>query len=209
MNTIELKHVCIRGTYDFELTGKARQVVGYVNAAFESGKVYGLIGELVFGAPAISWCIAGRIRPYEGTVLVDGKEATRHILRGISHRVWVDPREHSRRRRTVGDLITESLKKSGVDLSLKDLVQILGLERLDRPLRQCSGERWRASIAVGLSRGKSVFCFPWLWYDFVNTYRDIWMAHVFDFLRQNRCLVLVPTANAEIGQVCDEVMSFR
>lgn len=209
MKTIELRAVSINGTYAFELIGKVRQTIVYFNAVFESGKVYGLIGELVFGAPAISWCVAGMIIPREGIILVDDKIATHHLLRKISHRVWVEPKELPFFERNVRTLIRKGLEESDIEQSFEEVIRVFGLERLDRPLRQCSGERWRASIAIGFLQGKSVFCFPWLWHDFVEKYKDAWMKHIFDFLRENHRLVLVPTNNDKIGNICDEVMYFR
>lgn len=210
MNTIELRSICIHDTYEFELTGEVLQHIAYANATYEFGKVYGLIGELVFSVPGISWCVSGEIVPTEGVILVDGEPATRRLLRNISHRVWVEPKKSWPFEKTVRSWIREALRKhSYTTLSFDEVVETFGLTRLDRPMTKISGERWRTSIAIGFLQGKRVFCFPWLWHHVVEMYRDVWMKRVFDFLRENHCLVLVPTNNDQISAICDEVAYFR
>jgi hypothetical protein len=173
---------------------------------FEIGRVYGLIGELIFGAPAISWCVAGRLSPDSGVVLVDREEVSSRFLRELCFTVWVEPEEQKSSKHTVRDHIEKGLGDSGIAYSLEDLVDTFALQRLNRPLHQHSAERWRASATIGFAQGKSVFCFPWMWHDFVARYRDLWIGPLFDFLRVNGCLVLAPTSNVDIRTVCDEVI---
>jgi hypothetical protein len=208
VGVIQLENVLVYGSYKFSLTGTVPQRVGYINATYECGKAYGLIGELVFGAPAISWTIAGNMVPSEGEILVNGNVANRHLLQQISHSVWLGPKDPWLFRKDVKTLIAVGLRESRIEFSLGEIVEVFGLERLDRPLKFCGNERWRASIAIGFSQGKSVFCFPWLWYDFVRQYKKLWMKRVFGFLKENNRLVVVPTGNDEISEICDEVAIF-
>jgi hypothetical protein len=97
----------------------------------------------------------------------------------------------------------------GIAYSLEDLPDAFALQRLHRPLQQCSTERWRASPAIGFSRGKPVLCFPWMWREFVAGYRDLWIGPFFGFLRDNGCLVVAPTSNVDVDTICDEVIHIR
>ena len=65
---------------------------------------------------------------------------------------------------TVEQLVKEGLKKSGLNETIENIMDMFHLEqfRFMRPLSQTGNERLNSMAAIGYSYGKQIFCFPWL-----------------------------------------------
>lgn len=55
----------------------------------------------------------------------------------------------------------------------------LSSSRLNRPLEVLSGEKWRASIAIGLLTGKNLFVIPWISKEIIDMYGKKWLFNLF------------------------------
>lgn len=62
---IEIENVC--------LTLGKTEILKSINASFETGKIYGLVGRNGSGKTMLMKCICGFIRPTSGEIIVDGK----------------------------------------------------------------------------------------------------------------------------------------
>lgn len=85
-----------------------------------------------------------------------------------------------------------STNKYGLN-TLEKYIQRFNLipERLNRSLDKYSNERYQASLAIGSSQGKEIFCFPWLYPDIID--RE-WgkLKSILDFITEYGALVIVP-----------------
>ena len=80
----------------------------------------------------------------------------------------------------------------------------LSPSRIDRPMNQISNERWNASVAIGLARRKSLFCFPFLdrnWKERLV----VRLATCAELLKERQCTMIIPSDNEEyLHNVVDE-----
>ncbi|MNI18859.1 hypothetical protein D3C73_722790 [compost metagenome] len=92
--------------------------------------------------------------------------------------------------------------------TIDELIDLFELSpsRLDREMKYISNERWNASTAIGLANGKLVFAFPWLddiWKDAIK----VRIRHCSRILKQNNCIVIIPTTNLYlIEDIVDEII---
>ncbi len=83
----------------------------------------------------------------------------------------------------------------------------LSPERITRPIKWLSSEAWRASCAIGLVNGKTVFCFPYIPAGYIERYYSVWFRELIDILRSFHTLVLLPTEVTPVTQqLCDAVV---
>lgn len=73
--------------------------------------------------------------------------------------------------------------------------------RFNRPIKYCSGERWRASMAIGYALGKRIYCFPWLNTRFIKSLSCLKIC--FDLLLKHGAIIIIPTSK---GSVLDEIV---
>ena len=68
------------------------------------------------------------------------------------------------KRKTVRQLVTVGLKNNKMTETADNLSEMfcMSMDRFDRPVRAVGNERSKAMAAIGYSRGKLVYCFPWL-----------------------------------------------
>ena len=67
----------------------------------------------------------------------------------------------------------------------------LSESRFERPIQQCSGERWRISMAVGYAFEKRIYCFPWVNSKFLQSLMclELCLQH----LLNTNAIVIIPT----------------
>lgn len=179
---------------------------------FEKGKIYGLIGEQGSGGESISSLLTGRINLNGNIIYLDDEILDDGIIQNYGW--YVGKSEYSKgvikREISVKHAIEEAIKKhhcyEGIDEVITDFHLTMG--RLNYKLSQYSGERLRASLAIGYASNKRIYCFPWM-----NTlyFHDIILSSgVFRFfkkLKSEGCIIVLPTSRKEnvIGMV-DEVI---
>lgn len=133
----------------------------YRNLRLESGRIYGLISEYGQGCMYLSYLLGGRVDTKELSISVNEKKASRRELEKLS---WnLEPSREWYRNAVVIKAIQKAIKKNGLKDNFSDIQQKFYLTppRQDRKLFQLSGERWRASAALGYVEGKQIFYAPY------------------------------------------------
>ncbi|NOU96219.1 hypothetical protein GC093_23795, partial [Paenibacillus sp. LMG 31456] len=160
------------------------------NLTIESGKIYGLVGSLGSGGWLLSYLLAGRdtlfsqdLKLSNSQITIDGLPANNELLKSISCYIGEGVAEipykkfnsypskltwKIRKIKTVADQILEGIARSENTLTLHEiaiLFELTGINepgRIYSPLEFNSGERWRASLAIGFAFQKKLFCAPWI-----------------------------------------------
>lgn len=182
---------------------------------FEKGKIYGLVGEHGSGGESISSLLTGRINLNDNIVYLDDNKLDEESIKNCGW--YVGKSEYAKglikKEISVKHAIEIAIKKyhrySSVDEVVTDFHLSSG--RLDYELSKYSGERLRASLAIGYASNRRIYCFPWM-----NTlyFHDIVLSSgVFRFfkkLKNEGCIIILPTARKEnvIG-IVDEVIEIN
>ncbi|TCM96369.1 hypothetical protein EV294_105236 [Paenibacillus sp. BK033] len=122
--------------------------------------------------------------------------------------------------RSVADQIAEGIKRSGNPLTLGQIAGMFELTGLDkpkryqgkihRPLAFNSGERWRASLAIGYAFQKQLYCVPWiephgLFYILGQLGRKL-----LGILRDSGASVIIPVSDEKyIAGLADEIVYLK
>lgn len=133
----------------------------YEDLAFESGKIYGLISEYEQGCMYVSYLLGGRVDFDDLRIYYNDREVTNKDLSEMS---WnLEPYHEKYNKCTVKKSIEKALQKGVCADSFAQIAEKFGLTepRYDRKLFQLSGERWRASAALGYASGKQIFYAPY------------------------------------------------
>lgn len=179
---------------------------------FERGKIYGIVSEYGEGGEMISAIMSGTIPINQEDIFFDKEKVENPDMHSIGW--YVGKSEYHRglmhREISAKKALTEAVKKyqryQNVDEVVKDFH--LSVDRLDYPLSQYSGEKWRASLAIGYACKKEIFCFSWM-----STIRftDILLSSgVFRFfkrLKEEGCIVILPTSyKNNVSGLADDVI---
>lgn len=134
----------------------------YEDLTFESGKIYGLISEYGRGCMYVSYLLGGKVADFDDLrIYYNDRKVTNTDLSEIS---WnLEPYHEKYNKYTVKKSIEKALKKGVCADSFAQIAEkfILTEPRYDRKLFQLSGERWRASAALGYASGKQIFYAPY------------------------------------------------
>ncbi|MCI8332147.1 MAG: hypothetical protein HFE78_04925 [Clostridiales bacterium] len=133
----------------------------YSDLSFESGKAYGIISEYQQGCMYLSYLMGGKIDFDNLQIYIDEEKITKEILYSMS---WnLEPLHEKFKNKTVKKSIEKMLKESICEDSFDNIAEkfILTEPRYDRRFSQLSGERWRASAALGYAAGKKIFYAPY------------------------------------------------
>lgn len=214
MNTLIVKNVSYHG----EVWGYTYEVLEHFSHEFHFGKSYLLNAEIGHGALALAWMIGGAVEQETGTIEVNGEAYSTASRRQDA---WLVRTTEIKRfgmiTQSVKAQVRQGLRKTGKPYSLSEteIMQRLSLspERYTRTLRQFSSEGWRASCAIGLAHGKTIFCFPPFFYSYSDNGRYVadhrlWLDMLLDILKSVGALVLflAPLTDATDG-LCDEVIN--
>ena len=180
----------------------------------EGGKVYGIICECGAGGWALSYTLAGRQKHFNGTITINGDEVDDKILAKSSCYVGegvIEEKGLFGYKNAIIKQIENGVKtgKSKCHTSA-DVIKLFNLEdeisRLNRNIYKISNFRWLASIAVGYSYGKMIYCFPWLntgWIKFVRNQID----RCFEVLKDEGAIILIPTPKLDsVTDIVDDVI---
>lgn len=133
----------------------------YRNLRLESGRIYGLISEYGQGCMYLSWLLGGKAATDELLISLNDQKMSRRDLQKIS---WnLEPSRERYRNAVVIKAIQNAIWKNGLSDSFSDIQNrfFLSSPRQDRKLLHLSGERWRASAALGFAEGKKIFYAPY------------------------------------------------
>ena len=168
----------------------------YQNLTFESGKIYALISEYQQGCMYLSYLLGGNIAFEDGlAVYMDGTEIKNGDLKEIS---WnLEPLDEPYKNKMVRKSIERALKGSGRTEAFEQIADKFYLteSRYDRKLKYLSGERWRATAALGYALGKKIFYAPYCPSNFYYEMGRSNMFKVFEFLSGRDCLVVLPVGS--------------
>lgn len=105
-----------------------------------------------------------RLLSMEHTAIVNGEKMSLREL--SSYACYIDINNKDFKNKTVKNLIKSGVKKSGVDFTVEQLIEMFCLteRRINLAPLKCGNERHRAMVAIGLAQGKDIFCFPWYSY---------------------------------------------
>lgn len=198
---------------------------------FTGGKTYALIGSPGSGNCALTYILYGkealRTDPEGGQILINGQTADNAMLSEnvcyVGHRLIGEPDRDCvlkhfvkgrSKRWTIAELINRGLEKTQSKYSLKDIAEIFHLSgynypngRLYRTIELTSGERWMASIAIGYAYGKKIFAYPLLTDNFFHYITFPAQNGIFDFLKSEGAIILIPSVYAEqTSEFCDETL---
>lgn len=172
----------------------------YSNLEFESGKIYALISEHGEGCMYLSYLLGGRINTEDGLqIYINGQKALQSDLSSIS---WnLEPYDEKKYRNAiVKKSIKKALVKNNFTETFSDIQQkfILTKARENRKLRHLSGERWRASAALGYAENKKIFFAPYKTSSFYSQMIKCGLIKVLHNLTEKGALIILPAGSDRV-----------
>lgn len=170
----------------------------YKNVEFQGGKIYGLVSEYGQGCMYLSYLLGGREDFGDLIVSIDDKKVTAKNLSDIG---WnLEPSKETYKNKTVKKSIEKALLQGAIDENFATIAEKFWLteERFDCKLHCLSGERWRASAALGYASGKKIFFAPYMNSRF---YYQMNHSHLFDALRylaDKGAIVVLPVGSDSV-----------
>lgn len=182
---------------------------------FESGKIYGIIGEHGAGGEIISALLSGRTNLNENIIYFDNIKINDVSIQNSGW--YVGKAEYAKglikKEISVKKAINIAIQKYHRYERIDEVIDEFHLtpDRVNYKISNYSGERLRASLAMGYASKKVIYCFPWM-----NTayFHDIILSSgVFRFFRKLKnegCIIILPTSRKEnvIG-IVDEVIEIN
>jgi hypothetical protein len=181
---------------------------------FNSGKLYGVLGERGEGGWGISLILSGKVAIESERVCIDKRLYTpgEYVNEG-----WYVGNAYHRSKpfheKSIEKQIECALRTSKLNYITSDIADIFSLspERFGSKLSYLSWERWRASAAIGFAGGKQIFTYPW----FDSAYLTDFVlqgafAHYMKRLREAGAIILVPSANRCLLEcISDEIIELK
>lgn len=133
----------------------------YSDFSFNSGKIYGIVSEYRQGCMYLSYLLGGKVEFGNLRISLNDKQVFKEDLASIS---WnLEPEKEKYKNETVKKSIEKALRKSSREESFNTIAEkfVLTEPRYSRKLRCLSGERWRASAALGYAKEKKIFYSPY------------------------------------------------
>lgn len=138
----------------------------FKDVRLESGKIYGIVGEYGQGSMYLSYLLGGKIDFGDLRLLCNECELSQDMLEKIS---WnLEPSNEKYKKAVVKKSIEKALINNQHTESFDEIANkfILTKPRYERKLFQLSGERWRASAALGYANRKKIYYAPYRESDF-------------------------------------------
>lgn len=168
---------------------------------FEKGVIYGLVGECGSGGESISEMLSGNIFG-KNIIYFDDIKVDENVVK--SNGWYVGKKQYSKgiikREISVKSALCDAIKKYHKYTNINEVVEDFHLtrNRLGYQLSKYSGEKLRASMAIGYACNKKIYCFPWM-----NTayFHDIILSsgvfRLFKKLKEEGCIIILPTSRRE------------
>lgn len=167
----------------------------YKDIMLDSGKIYGLVSEYHQGCMYLSYLIGGRIDFGELKISMDETEIVQEDLAKIS---WnLEPINEKYKNKTVRKSIEKAIAQSGCKECFDEIAEAFYLSdsRYSLKLKNLSGERWRASAALGYTSGKKIFFAPYESSHFYHSMYDSNLFKALRFLADHGAIVLLPVGS--------------
>ena len=177
----------------------------YKDLELMSGKIYGLISEYGQGCMYLSYLLGGKIDFDELQICIDETNVSKEYLKSIS---WnLEPTKEKYKNKTVRKSIEEAAKKTNCKDTFERIADAFYLDdrRYDMKLQCLSGERWRASAALGYASGKKIYYAPYKNSGFYHSMNGSNLFKPLRFLVDNGAIVVLPVgSDTFIKNVVDE-----
>lgn len=147
--------------------GSMRDTIGHFSYNFKPG-IYIFEGECATGGWALSTILSGKDKLIQGQIRIDDKIVCNKELQKYGCYVGEDAglkKWFGLVDMSVLEQIEYGIKnKLSYSNSVEEIKRIFKLsdERIKRKIKYFSGERWKASMAIGYALGKRIYCFPWM-----------------------------------------------
>lgn len=167
----------------------------YADLSFESGKIYGIISEYRQGCMYLSYLLGGKVDFGDLQIYYNDKKIEKEYLSLIS---WnLEPSHEKYRNKAVKKSIEKMIQKSNCEDSFEEIAEkfILTKPRYNRKLFQLSGERWRASAALGYAAGKHIFYAPYETSQFYYQMSRQGLIKILRNLTDSGSMVLLPASS--------------
>jgi hypothetical protein len=196
---IKVENLSSTSNCEYYSQGKMWDSCVQINAKFQAGKSYGIIGDFRTGGWALSYALCGKEKPDKGEIKVNNITVDNEYLKIISCYVG----EHTKNkfnilnRMPVNRIIEEGLKHNRrIEKSTEDIRNLFNIskERFNRKIIYMSHEFWKASMAIGYVWGKSLFCFPWLNNEELRRFLPVFKPGI-DFLKSEGAIIIIPTSS--------------
>lgn len=177
------------------------------NFEFHVGNLYGIIGEFGNGGAALSCGITGNTGFYEGKVYIDDQERSMEYIIKNSWYVGLDlnaTKRFFKKKQTIRQQIEYGVQNINQEFNIEKIQNIFNIsnERINRNIEFVSGERWKASVAIGYANGRKVFCYPWMNSRDIDYLKEQLMNTI-KYLINSDCIVIIPTTKEEnIKKIC-------
>lgn len=182
---------------------------------FEKGKIYGIIGEHGEGGELISSLMSGRIPIEKEVIYYDDTKIDSSNIRDIGW--YVGKSEYSegiiKKEISVKKALKNAIKRYQRYESIDEIIEDFHLtpDKLEYALSKYSGEKWRASLAIGYACKKEVYCFSWM--DTAHFSSILLSSGVFRFfkrMREEGLIIILPTSRKEnVIDFVDEVIEIN
>lgn len=169
----------------------------YDSLQFEGGNIYALVGEFGEGCMYLSYLLGGKVDFGDLKIYINGSEIKKQDLKLIS---WnLEPMEERYGNLVVKKSIEKALDRNKSKESFSDIQDkfLLTESRFGIKLKHFSGERWRASAALGYANGRRIFYAP---YQTSKFYYDMCQSGLLKALRElsnTGAIVLLPVGSDE------------
>jgi ABC-type dipeptide/oligopeptide/nickel transport system, ATPase component len=200
LEKIVFKNLSVGGTCNLFHHGIAQDCLQNNSFEFCVGNLYGIIGEFGDGGAALSCGLTGNADFYEGRIYIDDEEET---ISNIIKKSWyigydLYGSQKTLKRKTIKEQIRDGIRANHCDLSVETIQNMFYVseERVGRSIKKVSGERWKASIAIGYAYGKKIFCYPWMNSRDVEHLREQMIKNI-RTLVENECVIVLPTTKEE------------
>ena len=182
---------------------------------FDKGKIYGIICEHGCGGDAISAIMSNYVTCKTAEVHIDDVKATALDVKNLGWYLGSPIYTNGliKRERSVKKALKYAIKKYHRYECLEDVIDEFHLktDRLEYGISKYSGEKWRASLAVGYVSNKKVYCFPWL--NTIHIYNCLVNSVIYSFFKKMKdegCIIIVPTSRCEnVAGFADEIIELR
>ena len=169
----------------------------YDSLQFESGNIYALVGEHGQGCMYLSYLLGGKVDFGDLKIYMNESEIRKQDLELIS---WnLEPSEEKYGNAVFGKSIKRALVRNNSKESFSDIQDkfLLTQPRFGSKLKYLSGERWRASAALGYAERRRIFYAP---YKTSKFYYDMCQSGLLKALRELTdagAIVLLPVGSDE------------
>ena len=182
---------------------------------FRTGKIYGLVGEVGSGGEAIVEILTGRYKTKKQKIYFDDVAVRQDDI--MDNGWYLGKLEYSSYFPHYEISVKKALKRAIHQYkyfnNIDEVIDMFYLKRslINYKLSQYSGERLRASLAIGYSSKKNIFCFPWM--NSADLYHFMTSGKIYAFfeeLKRNNKIVIIPTSKKEnVRDLVDEIIKIE